>query len=571
MQNELPVMLKFVLCVLLTQFGKTFQAIRNIMSHFESDSVNGRSLHIVFTMNTLLNNNQFAKRLKLIENNYGKGSVVIFASKYKGDLYEHIKTLAELIARCSNLNQCPRVVVMCSNKYRFDNGIEFLRLLNDGTILSHVRRVFAYYDELHKYINDILRAQIAEIHTFDCVHEIVGLTATPYNIWDSSLLWNRFKMMYFTDFNEEDYCGFNDMTFNLVEDYSFEHMPSYTQFGNKLSNVITLNFILHCISNNPQILAAGSRVFIPGHVHKISHFSIRELVLKLVPQSLVVVLNGKEKTLTYIDNTEVKSIDVSSADEEVCTTIARTIERYGLSNRPLVITGFLCVGMGQTLTHQELGPFTHAIIGHTDLSLDDIYQLFGRITGRMRNWPNYCKTIVYCPKSSMLRFRAAEHLARNMALCFNGGVSTKKDYMSPLLLMGEAGSSALQSIPSAKPVKQIRTELDRTLYEFGSPEFNTEDEANAFWKSIGGATRKAKMNDDGYYTCAKTKANEVLTYKQISDLCSPEKGTNMSESVSNLEAGKMLIRRYVCYKDISKKIPTFIIRWIRRKGLENTV
>ena len=567
-------MLKFVLCVLLTQFGKTFQAIRKIMSHFEFDAVKGRSLHMVFTMNTLLNNNQFAKRLKLIENTYGKGSVVIFASKYKGDLYEHIKTLPELRARCATLNECPRVVVMCSNKYRFDNGIKFLRMLNDGSILTHVKRVFAYYDELHKYINDVLRAQIEEIHSFDCVHEILGLTATPFNVWDSTSFWGKIKMMYFTDFNEDDYCGFKDMTFKIVDDFSFEDMPSYTQFGNKRSNVITLKFILHCINKCPQILASGSRVFIPGHVHKLSHFSIRDLILKLAPQALVVVLNGKEKSLTYIDYNEVKSVDVSSSDEEVCTTIAKKINSLGLDGRPLVITGFLCVGMGQTLTHQDLGSFTHAIIGHTDLSLDDIYQLFGRITGRMGKWANYCKTIVYCPKVSMLRFRAAEHLARNMALCFNDGVATKKDYMAPLLLMGEAGSSALQSIPSPKVVKPVKApgvELNRAIYDFGAPEYDNEEAANEFWKSIGGTARIVKMNEQGYYVCSRTKANEVLTYKQVTDLYSPEKGVNMSEPVADLAEGRTLIRRYVCYKDITQKIPTFIIRWITRKRLTNSI
>jgi hypothetical protein len=574
MSNENSEILKFVLCVLLTQFGKTFQAIRKIMSHFDNDAIKGRSIHMVFTMNTLLNNNQFAKRLKLIENKYGKGSVIIFASKYKGDLYEHIRTLNELKARCANLNECPRVVVMCSNKNRFNNGIKFLRELNNGAILTHVKRVFAYFDELHKYINDILRSQIEEIHGFNCVHEILGLTATPFNVWDSSSFWNNIKMMYFTDFNEEDYCGFNDMNFKILDDFSFENMPSYTQFGNTKSNLITIKFIIHCIEKCPQILAYGSRVFIPGHVHKCSHFKIRDLILKLAPPAIVVVLNGKEKTLTYIDNNEVKSVDVSSSDEEVCTTISNTINRLDLNGRPLVITGFLCVGMGQTLTHQDLGPFTHAIISHTDLTLDDIYQLFGRITGRMRKWINYCKTIVYCPKVSMLRFRVAEHLARNMALCFNDGIASKKDYMAPLLLMGEAGSSALQSIPSPKiikPMKATSVELDRAIYDFGASEFDNEDDANTFWKSLGGSPHNVKMNATGYYVCAKSKAKEVLTYKQVTDLYSPEKGTNMSKSVTNLVEDRPLIRRYVCYKDITKKIPTFIIRWIKRKRLTNSI
>jgi hypothetical protein len=161
-----------------------------------------------------------------------------------------------------------------------------------------------------------------------------------------------------------------------------------------------------------------------------------------------------------------------------------------------------------------------------------------------------------------------------MALCFNDGIASKKDYMAPLLLMGEAGSSALQSIPSPKiikPMKATSVELDRAIYDFGASEFDNEDDANTFWKSLGGSPHNVKMNATGYYVCAKSKAKEVLTYKQVTDLYSPEKGTNMSKSVTNLVEDRPLIRRYVCYKDITKKIPTFIIRWIKRKRLTNSI
>ena len=86
---------KFILCILLTQFGKTFTAINRIITEIEQDEEFGRSVHIVFTMNTLLNNEQFAKRLETIENTYGKGSICVFASKYDGK-YKHVKNRLEL-------------------------------------------------------------------------------------------------------------------------------------------------------------------------------------------------------------------------------------------------------------------------------------------------------------------------------------------------------------------------------------------------------------------------------------------------------------------------------------------
>lgn len=67
---------KFVLCVLPTQLGKTFTAISKILTEILQDDDFGRSIHIIFTMNTLLNNKQFAKRLATIEQTYGKGSIL---------------------------------------------------------------------------------------------------------------------------------------------------------------------------------------------------------------------------------------------------------------------------------------------------------------------------------------------------------------------------------------------------------------------------------------------------------------------------------------------------------------
>lgn len=86
---------KFILCVLLTQLGKTFTAINRIITEIEQDGEFGRSIHIVFTMNTLLNNKQFAKRLQTIENTYGKGSICVFSSKYDGK-YTHVKDRLQL-------------------------------------------------------------------------------------------------------------------------------------------------------------------------------------------------------------------------------------------------------------------------------------------------------------------------------------------------------------------------------------------------------------------------------------------------------------------------------------------
>jgi len=572
MDSSIAGLCKLLLCVLLTQFGKTFEAIKCINMQFDKDEEEGRSIHMVFTMNTLLNNSQFAKRLKEIQVDYGYNSVVVVASKYNGTLYKHVKSVRDLRGLCSNRTECPRVVVMCSNGCRFDEGLEFLKSVDSVEQLTFIKRCFVYYDELHKYINDKLRAQIEAVHALKCVREIIGLTATPLNIWQPAGVWNNIRIRYVSSYYDLDYCGYNDMIFRNI-DFSFDTMPGYSKFGSPEANALTSRFVMGCIKRYPEILAEGSRVFIPGHVQKKNHFDIRARILKYKPETLVVVLDGQEKTLTYVKDGIEIPVDISSPDEEVCTTIYQKIKERHLEGRPLVITGFLCVGMGQTLTHHELGSFTSAIIGHDDLSLDDIYQLFGRITGRMKFWGDkYCKTVVYSPRSVMLRFKAGEYLAKNMAKNYNNAVACKKDYLAPLQFMGEAGMAAAKRVPTAKPVKAIKPKpygagpLPKNLYDYGFPEFETEGAAMDFWGKFAGANPNplSKKNEQGFLLCSGTKGNEVLTYKKVRGLCEPEKGAAMSCHPNDIKPGQTVVRRYVCYKNNDASKPTFVIRWIKR-------
>jgi len=132
---------KFILCVLLTQLGKTFTAINRIVTEIEQDDEFGRSIHIVFTMNTLLNNKQFAKRLETIENTYGKGCICVFSSKYDGN-YKHVKDRLQLQGLCADESTCPRVVVMCSNSRRYDDGVEFIKVIDKNKINIYIQRNF---------------------------------------------------------------------------------------------------------------------------------------------------------------------------------------------------------------------------------------------------------------------------------------------------------------------------------------------------------------------------------------------------------------------------------------------
>ena len=473
---------KFILCVIQTQLGKTFTTIAKIIDIIDQDDEFGRSIHIVFTMNTLLNNIQFAKRLQMIEKTYGKGSICVFSSKYDGK-YTHVKDKLQLQGLCADESTCPRVVVMCSNKRRYDDGVEFLKVIDKNKI--NIYRAFAYYDELHAYITDSLRLQIESIHALNIVINITALTASPDKIWQPTGFWSQLRLIRLDTLSDANYVGYKDMIFNYNDDFFPTPYIRPGRFEFEKLDKQTLGFINHVLKKYPEILNENTRTFIPAHIRRSGHNSVRDLVFSINAKSVIVVINGVEKTLQYKDvmgNT--KTLPLASNDEEVCETISRLVIQHKLHNRPIVITGFLCVGMGQTLTHKSLGSFTSAILGHLDLTNDEIYQLFGRITGRMKDWGDkYIETQVYCPQIIMTRCSAMEECARNMAREHNGEVVSQKDYREPMSKMGEAGQSTIENFSKPKKTKQIKVKAEDTDKE--GREFDSQDEAIKFGTTLG--------------------------------------------------------------------------------------
>jgi hypothetical protein len=479
MDQIIEATLKFMLCVLNTQIGKTFTAISKICTELQQDDELGRSIHIIFTMNTLLNNKQFAKRLEeKIEKVYGKGSICVLSSKYDGK-YQHVKNEIELQGICLNSDTCPRVVVMCSNKQRFVDGVEFLKVINSNRF--HISRAFVYYDELHEYISDTLREKIEEIHNLEIVKSIVALTATPNKLFQTDGFWSKFRTIEWTQFNDKNYIGCRDMIFNCIDDFFETPYVRPRPFDYDLMDRHTIGFIEYVLTKHPEILMDNTRSFIPAHIRRVGHNAVRDLVFSLNPNSVVIVINGVEKTIQYIDNGNKKTLLLNSHDEEICETISRLVFKDNLQHRPIVITGYLCIGMGQTLTHLSLGSFTSAIFGHLDLTNDDIYQLFGRITGRMRDWDNYVRTQVYCPTTIMNRCLVMEECARNIVSNHNGDIITAQDYTTPIHEMGEVGMSAIDNFRIPKKKKQPISKSEDTDKQFAL--FDTQDQAIAYGRT----------------------------------------------------------------------------------------
>jgi len=399
---------------------------------------------------------------------------------------------------------------MCSNPIRYDDGGDFIKFIDRNN--TNIVRVFAYYDELHKYINDTVRSQIEEIHDLKIVHGITGLSATPDGIWKVICqevgFWSKIRLIHLKEFSDSNYAGYRDVVFNCTDDFfaSPYIRPSALDYDEKDRQ--TIGFIEHVLKKYPDILADNTRSFIPGHVRRAGHNAIRELVFGINKNAVVVVINGFEKTLQYKDSSgNTKTLPLLSQDEEVCETISRLVIQHKLENRPIVITGLLCVGMGQTLTHESLGSFTSAIFGHLDLTNDDIYQLFGRITGRMKHWETYVQTQVYCTTPVMNRCIVMEECARNMACEHDGEIVSQEDYREKMTEMGEAGQDAIGNIREPKKHAKKPASVDKCI-TIPIVIKVTAEQFNSIW-------RNKQWNFDNLFGCMDPKLREEL--KKISE------------------------------------------------------
>ena len=504
---------KINLAVLRTQSGKTFMAINRIRTEIELDEQEGQSVHIVFTMNTLLNNRQFAKRLHEIERQYGDGSVVVFASTYNGP-YKHAKKLNDILGLCYDDRTCPRIIIMCSNERRYEDGMQFLDIIERNN--RSIARAYVYYDELHAYISrNSLRRQIEIIHQFDIVKAIIALTATPDQIFQKVGFWSQLRMIPIDVLNEANYAGYRDMIFHCIDDFFPQSYKRPGAFNYDALDHDTLGFIRHVLQYNPEILREGSRVFIPAHVRRSGHKAVRDLVFALQPYAVVIVLNGEEKRLQYKDSSDKspKSIGLEAVDEEVCETIANAIAQYKLQGRPLVYTGFLCVSMGQTLLHEKIGSFTAAILSHMDLTNDELYQLFGRTTGRMKLWSTYCQTEIYCPSKIMQRICTMEQCAKTLVEDYSGEVITQDDYREPMML--DENGAARENIRVKKEKKAPHVKILR-INPNAFRIFDTYDTMKEYCAFLKYRVNLWKKEDivDGFIKVGLNKIKDVASLKE---------------------------------------------------------
>jgi len=417
----------------MTQCGKTFRSIESMKDRLKKDPT---SIHLVYTMNTLLNNHQFAKRLEPIEHEYGFGSVLVFTSTYKGT-YQHAKNKKHFDKRVAT--RLPRVILMCSNTTRFTEGHEWVHEMSQ----THPKiNIHLYYDELHQYINKSMRNQLEGLHALANVASILALTATPNSIIQKRGPWSTLRLIASDQVKLDDYAKLEDMMVFPDSDY-FKgpyHKPMFNDFDRMDEE--TIGFMEHVLAAHPEMLEPGARCFVPAHIRRSGHTKVRDLIWAKCDSAVIVTINGVDKVVQFYKTKEDASYEssitsvslLSDGGIEVSDRIAQILVEHELMDRPLFMTGFMCVSVGQTLTSKEVGNFTHAILSHMNLNNEMTYQLFGRLTGRVKAWEKYQPTKLYCPTPVMNRIKVMERCASDSMKKIK---LNKKEYENPMDTMPE--------------------------------------------------------------------------------------------------------------------------------------
>ena len=561
---------KLLILVMLTQLGKTFEVVEHIKKGLSDCDY---SLSIIYTMNTLLNNKQFAHRLIDFKELYGANSIVIFSSRKTTDDYLHCKTINELLGLLNHPDeeQRPRIIVMCSNPVRFKNilseGSGLVSILDqkitDGS--SYYKSLRLYFDEMHEYISQI-RTMIEKIIVLNSVKSIVGTTATPGSIWCSKDCWTSFTEIDLTHVNTENYIGSSEMIWRPRDDLfdmsEYRPMRPFDEHRDK----DVLSIITKALNMFPDILSDNHYCFIPGGIRQVYHRKIRDLVFRKKNNAVVVLINGTQKVVSFYNNGSETMSQIPLAESgEVSNDIATIIDNFNLHNRCLIVTGHLCIGMGQTLTCAALGNFTHSIIGNIDLDNDKCYQLFGRLTGRCKAWDKYTRTTIYCPSVIMDRVFAMEKCAFEMMKKSDNNQITHDQYIKPMLDGFNDGS--IRNMESVvNNFKQEKLKKEKTIPRYLEENyernfhFGTEEYIYGLTKSITPNCNKLpKPKDKDKNGCYKISGpgcqagiTRVYSRQDLYDHAyKGSLGSHLDTAIKNLEIGQYSKRRYTCYENVT--------------------
>jgi hypothetical protein len=416
------------------QEGKTFICLEEI-----TQSPN--HLHLIITMNTIKSNAQFFERGK---RKFGD-NICVFNSKKDTSSEESIHE-KDVLSVKKRVIEGVDIVIMCAHKKRFDESmIDLINELTDS--VKFTKQIKIHIDEAHEYFPPY-RNKIIEINDLEIVERIHAYTATPFSMWSEDH--QLFNKIYVIDIQEQynivnngKYFGVKDVElqiitkpinngkeipFHIYQETPFDipnylldipcksgalvsksntewYREGYTYFslGKELEFMGFIDYTLNYLKQTKKIINNKfSYNFVPGYTRKITHYGICDKILEHFPEAIVIVINS-DGTRMFMLDIESNSFEISDLDNSINEPSEQIYNEVYLKypNKPIFITGFICVSMSVTLINEKLGNFDNVIMSYPQFLNDTsvLYQLC-RYLFNYTNWDNdnianIKKTVIY--------------------------------------------------------------------------------------------------------------------------------------------------------------------------------
>jgi len=575
------------------QEGKTFICINNIKQ-------NPNTIHIIFTMNTIKSNNQFFERAS----QEFKDKLIILNSHKKTDS-SHFNNVLEVIDNFTDNKK--EILIMCCHQVRFCESIQkiikFFKKMNiDKSIIIHI-------DEAHEYIPKY-RKELYEINNENIIERVYLYSATPFKFWEKHdhLIYQK---IYVVDICEqfkiresEKYFGVKDAQLICIKkpkEKEFEDIVdlnktipnfiierwdprlqeknlgnlwytknrTYFDLGKEYEFLCFLEYAFSkCIQKKFIQNNEFSYNFFPAYTRRVTHFGIMNIILKKLSNALVIVFNGIVSN-AYINNNKGGIIEIKLENEnEPSKQIENIIKKY--PNRPIFITGHICVGMSVTLINHNIGNFDNVLFSFPQYfkQHDVLYQMC-RFLFNYIGWP-----IEKQDKIKKTRFITDNLENYTICLKYEQQIDKINKEMTGSLRTLDEVKGTIRVKQSKIPIEKKNEKLNKYIKSgtkiFKVYEGNERSEKEIWdnvekwwrWKKGKDITKKSrpKKNNQGFMECSTTHKPKVF---QLTELKS---GLNKLKWYSNyqlVENTYNYLRLYVGYDSLEHNTEyTIFIRWL---------
>ncbi len=572
------------------QNGKTFEAIRIMCESIMNDFVQTSDSKYVNTVNTFFCSNSVAitdqtgnriKKTDYIENNDIK--VQSFSSAKTSDIRTSSDVEKEVYKEFLLNPGVSKTVTlaMCTNKKRISDIQRIIETLNSSPATTIGYHFNVFIDECDKDISAVLNfADFIEANP-DVSITVYILTATSKKVFE-----NMYKIrVYGYDVDESitNYYGAEDIEKNAtyIKSRNTKNVPFVKD---------TLDTVLK--SENPDSFINESKLsntnwYIPAEFKKNDHNEMKDLLLEYGFN--VLVMNGDHFLLYSYQGDKLKDFKGLKDENQNAKLITNTLvglrkECPEMGDKPLAITGHICIGRGVTFMTVTEDPETSFIFNYgimtpnPSVSPDDFSQQLGRMKCNQKtNLLNQGGIKVFTTEQVMTKAVKTERLTRAVAEYAQQNKDSSGTVMICMDVVEELDQNINDKCFTNKYEYYENSYSSYNEYKNGCKEVEKLFNEKGITLSIRGVQNPAdfelsnttKFTEHGFYIhkSLPTKKNEKRP-RFMSDIKTIQKSTsNFPVNPDNLELGNGTVRSYVYYDDgeIDPTNYKFYIRAIARK------